>query len=73
MLTGRLTDIDNDLPADPDAVDPQRPLTRRLLWLEVSLVGLACWVAAAAFRPVFATARTFGAPTHATHDNKCSK
>lgn len=65
MLTGRLAEIDNDLPAE--AEDPQTPriATRRLLWLEVTLVGLACWVAAGAFRPVFANARTFGAPTMA--------
>ncbi len=63
MLTGRLADIDSDLPAETDGAEPHRPPMRRLLWLEVGLVGLACWVAAAAFRPVFATARTFGAPT----------
>jgi transglutaminase-like putative cysteine protease len=63
MPSSRLAEIDNDLPADPDVPDSPRPPTRRLLWLEITLVGLACWVAAAAFRPVFAAARTFSAPT----------
>ncbi len=63
MFTGRLAEINNDLPAEADAPDARSLVTRRLLWLEIALVGLACWVAAAAFRPVFATARTFGVPT----------
>jgi transglutaminase-like putative cysteine protease len=63
MLTGRLAEIDDDLPASADETDTSPPTTRRLLWLEVTLVGLALWVAAAAFRPAFDNARTFIAPT----------
>ncbi len=63
MMTSRLRALDDDLPPNPHPGEPEGSPRRRFLGLEIFLIATSCWVAAAAFRPVFVTVRTFTAPT----------
>ena len=63
MMTTRLRALDDDLPPSPHPGEPEGAPLRRFLGLQIVLTAMSCWVAAAAFRPVFATVRTFTAPT----------
>lgn len=62
MAMSRLRRIDEDLPDEPGD-EPVRPATPRLHVLEIVLEAAACWLALAAFAPVFAGVRTFVLPT----------
>lgn len=64
-MAARLRVIDSDLKPAED-VDPEpKSSNRQLIGIEVVLMMLLCWLASAAFRPVFSNWRTFAVPTMA--------